>query len=494
MSKRFLALALSCIYALLVTSLVFGADLRKLGSNDLEWGTGTTTSAGGKVVTKINAGILPIPQGDNTLTVGDVLTDVFNVKAYGAVGDGVADDTAAIQAAIDAAKPYCEDDTDYRKGAVVFFPRGNYKVTSPLDASTALQSSENLILRGIGKRGSMITAVLGSAGPVLDLTGQSRARLEHLSIESRDSGSKATALVLIAENAANLAYSNRENVLFDVILNGYSPDIVATLAVYNGDLLLVMDSVVANGVGGDGVSVGTTLIPGVTSPFQTLGTRLDATGYNFIGSGVLGGQAIRLYGGANLYLSNGTFTRIAPAGTDNAIFVLESNTTNAPSFFANSIRTENQTTDNNISLIYSKGAYGISRIFISGVTTLADTDGEMPQGGFIRAVGDLGPVALYVDSDYGDPYMFNVGGGIYGMITGFSRHSAIGTVTGEIRGINFNCNVNDESAFIQSLSGKLLAKGGYVNGVPFFSTYEDPTVMKKIRLNSGGTAFIFEDP
>ena len=45
----------------------------------------------------------------------------FNVKAYGAVGDGIADDTAAIQAAINAA------DKDH-----VFFPNGIYRVTDTL--------------------------------------------------------------------------------------------------------------------------------------------------------------------------------------------------------------------------------------------------------------------------------------------------------------------------------------------------------------------------
>ncbi len=46
-------------------------------------------------------------------------SDVYNVKAYGAVGDGTTNDTVAIQAAIDAASP--------TKGKVVF-PIGNYAV------------------------------------------------------------------------------------------------------------------------------------------------------------------------------------------------------------------------------------------------------------------------------------------------------------------------------------------------------------------------------
>lgn len=50
---------------------------------------------------------------------------VFNVKTFGAVGDGTTNDTAAIQAAIDAA-------TAQTYYATVFLPFGFYKITSPL--------------------------------------------------------------------------------------------------------------------------------------------------------------------------------------------------------------------------------------------------------------------------------------------------------------------------------------------------------------------------
>lgn len=48
---------------------------------------------------------------------------VINVLDYGAVGNGVRDDTADIQAALDA-------------GSGVFFPEGNYKITAPLQLNT----------------------------------------------------------------------------------------------------------------------------------------------------------------------------------------------------------------------------------------------------------------------------------------------------------------------------------------------------------------------
>lgn len=60
-----------------------------------------------------------------------------NVKWFGAKGDGVTDDTAAIQAAIDAANT--------ARGGVVFFPHGIYKITSSIVINTA-----KIILIGSG--------------------------------------------------------------------------------------------------------------------------------------------------------------------------------------------------------------------------------------------------------------------------------------------------------------------------------------------------------
>lgn len=57
---------------------------------------------------------------------------VFNVLDYGAIGNGVADDTAAIQAAINAASPQTLTDL----AGTVFLPRGKYKITQPLNLTS----------------------------------------------------------------------------------------------------------------------------------------------------------------------------------------------------------------------------------------------------------------------------------------------------------------------------------------------------------------------
>lgn len=58
---------------------------------------------------------------------------LFNVKNYGAVGDGVADDTAAIQAALDAARM-----PGGKRGGYVYFPAGKYRILSTLKLYTAV--------------------------------------------------------------------------------------------------------------------------------------------------------------------------------------------------------------------------------------------------------------------------------------------------------------------------------------------------------------------
>ncbi len=60
---------------------------------------------------------------------------VFNVKSYGAVGDGVVDDRDAIAAAMDAANA--------ANGGIVFVPKGRYRIDSELPVL-----GENVTLRG----------------------------------------------------------------------------------------------------------------------------------------------------------------------------------------------------------------------------------------------------------------------------------------------------------------------------------------------------------
>ena len=70
--------------------------------------------------------------------VGNVTTGLFNVMDYGAVGNGIADDTLAFKAAIAAAT----------SGGVIYAPTGTYKITANLDITWP----KLCVLRGDGSK------------------------------------------------------------------------------------------------------------------------------------------------------------------------------------------------------------------------------------------------------------------------------------------------------------------------------------------------------
>ena len=87
----------------------------------------------------------------------------YNVKDYGAKGDGVTDDTAAIQAAISAAIATGSTGTGFAGSARVFFPPGNYLVSG--SGSTAifdLSAANKIQFVGSGMEVTVIKRTAGT--------------------------------------------------------------------------------------------------------------------------------------------------------------------------------------------------------------------------------------------------------------------------------------------------------------------------------------------
>lgn len=131
-------------------------------------GTGNTTLANSGVSagTYGNSSVYPIVTVDAKGRVTNMSTQalpasstplVLNVKSYGAVGNGLADDTVAITTAINFA---CTSSTD---SSIVYFPRGRYKFTTPLTLGNGSSLGYSSICNGVTLEGENNGAGAGVA-------------------------------------------------------------------------------------------------------------------------------------------------------------------------------------------------------------------------------------------------------------------------------------------------------------------------------------------
>jgi Pectate lyase superfamily protein len=93
----------------------------------------------------------PAAGGTAARTMPQRLAEVKNVRDYGAVGDGVADDTAAIQRTVNW--------TSAAHRGVIFFPPGTYKVSAPITFNHDGELS--IIFQGVGNLSRITGSVSG---------------------------------------------------------------------------------------------------------------------------------------------------------------------------------------------------------------------------------------------------------------------------------------------------------------------------------------------
>lgn len=113
-------------------------------------------------------GYTPTGSGAVARSAQEKMRDSISVKDFGAVGDGVANDTAAIQAAMNV-------------GGTVWFPAGTYKITSPLTRSTT-----GLVLIGAGIDATIIIAGSTFSGASMFTLGNKNGTAECRQISMRD--------------------------------------------------------------------------------------------------------------------------------------------------------------------------------------------------------------------------------------------------------------------------------------------------------------------
>jgi len=168
-----------------------------------------------------NVRYVPAGSGAVTTNVQAKLRETVSVKDFGAVGDGVADDTAAIQAAVDT-------------GKAVFFPIGNYRITSALNCTNRSGGGIRFIGEywGLSGNGSVITMDTGGVG--VDFTGSQFVSIENVVFISGTITPTTCGLLFARSTTSQFAqFCSLKNVLVDVptLSSAYSGK--GTVAVYN---------------------------------------------------------------------------------------------------------------------------------------------------------------------------------------------------------------------------------------------------------------------
>lgn len=144
MSRRLFALSYTLIIAVLISSLAFGGEVRKLGSNDLEWGVGTTTSPAGNVVTKIPVGN---PSDNSFLGMHDAV-------AHGMVAG---DTSAAVATANTEALQAIATKLKGTDGGTIILPSGDYRLASKV----TIYSGTRLV--GMGMESTILSGTFSGA-------------------------------------------------------------------------------------------------------------------------------------------------------------------------------------------------------------------------------------------------------------------------------------------------------------------------------------------
>ena len=227
------------------------------------------TTAGGASLTALDGQVTT-----NTADIAVLQTMAINVKdsPYNAVGDDLANDTAALQAAIDAS---------IASGAPLYIPAGTYKITEQLDYAI---SSGGRIISGAGENKTIIRQTsVNSNGLVIATTGDVDGLTIHdLFLKGPESGTGCG--LKIGPNTANMARLRLDHLnTFGFSTNCWIQDIDQSVIInsrfYGGDVGLFLD----NSSGATSVNA-VTIVGCVLNGNDNYGAYVaSGRGVNFIG-------------------------------------------------------------------------------------------------------------------------------------------------------------------------------------------------------------------
>lgn len=208
----------------------------------------------------------------NSSWIINIRSSVFNVKDYGAKGDSITDDTAALQAALDAVG----------EGGTVFMPAGIYKITA------TIYLKNNTLLQGAGS--GNVTMISGEwSGTTID----ARTITAASAIRGRGAGNG---------NCANISMEN-----FQLVGPAYT-------AVADADGLQTYDCVgIHSGNTGWHFSLSNIVVDGFAIGVE-LYQQVQATLYN-VKAGNARTNALLIAGGSDITVLNGMFQNSGNAGS-----------------------------------------------------------------------------------------------------------------------------------------------------------------------------------
>lgn len=128
-------------------------------------------------------------------TVQAKLRDTVSVKDFGAVGDGVADDTAAINAAIAYARTL-------PAGGTVYIPDGTYAVTEINATSASADFTKGVIIKGAGRLATRIVP-FASGNVLLNMMGSNNMLVEGMTFLSQAFQSQCAIFMARSTTSAN---------------------------------------------------------------------------------------------------------------------------------------------------------------------------------------------------------------------------------------------------------------------------------------------------
>ncbi len=229
----------------------------------------------------LGGGFIQTGTGAVQRTVEGKLQDTVSVKDFGAVGDGVADDTAAIQAAINTGKN-------------VFVPSGNYLISTGLSFTANNQSltgegfaAINVATGTPTSNTNMSQIFTNSAITMLSMGNFKGTQLKNIFFNGRG----------IATNGVSIAPSSTPPLIFNVVVESVFINDVVNTALDTG---YAVDSTFER-ISINGFNEG-------SSPFTQVGVRVGSTNLSFIGCWFHGCQNAVLAAGSVASFSQCTFT------------------------------------------------------------------------------------------------------------------------------------------------------------------------------------------